>query len=88
MMPENTWRKVRVHTDPETGERVVLLSGVFDGVRLWCEKHWSKPGADGERTLLHERFWSNDPGRVDRTAEAALKTATTKDEEPQHEPLQ
>lgn len=80
MMPENTWRRVRSTSDPESGERVVLLSGVFEGVRLWCEKHWSKPDAPtGERALLHERFtWMNPedvrhPGRWQSSAENALR---------------
>lgn len=82
MMPENTWRRVRSSSDPETGERVVLLSGVFEGVRLWCEKHWSKPHHEsGERSLLHERFMYDDPHDPQsgtgawRTAEEALAYA-------------
>lgn len=78
-MPENDWRRVRSTSDPETGERVVLLSGVFTGVRPWCEKHWSKPEMEsGERTLLHERFtWLNPedarhPGRWQSSAQGAM----------------
>lgn len=79
MMRENEWRQVRSTSDPATGERVVLLSGVFEGVRLWCEKHWSKPHHEGsQRTLLHERFtWLNPedvrhPGRWQSSARGAL----------------
>lgn len=72
MMAENTWRRVRVDAQDDGG-RVVLLSGVFSGVRLWSEVHWSVPGQDGTRRLLHERFWGSDPGKVHRTAEAALE---------------
>jgi hypothetical protein len=80
MLPENTWRRVRSASDPATGERTVLLSAVFAGVRLWCEKHWSKPDmVSGERVLVHERFtWLNPedvrhPGRWQSSAEGALR---------------
>ncbi len=79
MLPENTWRRVRSTSDPESGERVVLLSGVFNGVRLWCEKHWSRPDAQtSERKLMHERFtWMNPedvrhPGRWQSSAQGAM----------------
>lgn len=72
MMPENIWRKVRVTDDAVERTRVVLLSGVFDGVRLWCEKHWSAPDQEGERLLKGERFYTTDPERAHSSAQAAL----------------
>ena len=75
MMPENIWRKVRVTDDAQERTREVLLSGVFDGLRLWCEKHWSAPDQLGDRTLLNDRYYTTDPERAHRTAEAAVAAA-------------
>lgn len=72
MMPENIWRRVRSAENAVDKTRKVLLSGVFQGVRLYCEKHWSAPDQDGERKLMTERYYSTDPDRAYRTAEAAL----------------
>lgn len=71
MMPEKTWRCVRVDGDRE-GPRVRLLSMVRDGVRYYREEHYTAPSPDGERALLHERYYTTDPERAYRSLEALL----------------
>lgn len=71
MLSENIWGAVRVDPLPDGGHSK-LLSTVVNGVRLWREQHWSMESPDGEKELRAERYYTTDPGRAHRTAEAAL----------------
>jgi hypothetical protein len=74
MLRENDWKAVRVDALPD-GSRTKLISAVDGAVRLYCEQHWSRADHEGVRTLLAERFYTTDPDRAHRTAEAAMAAA-------------
>lgn len=72
--PEPKWKMVRV--DPHEGGRIRLLSVVIDGQRVYCEEHYAAADHNGDRQLLHQRYWTRSESRSHRTLEAALAAET------------
>lgn len=73
-MKKPFWKRTRVHRDPETGHRVVTLTAMVDGLRVWCEEHWNDEGfPDRDLVLVHEAYWTNSDPTRRRTLEEVLE---------------